>query len=447
MQRRVGAACTPSRDCAAPRRPPPRRRPGGPPSSTIGRRGRSAGRLGVVDVDDVARRREIGDHDRERLVAALLARAKPGHRRLVGGVAGEVVAADALDRDDAAGARASAGPREGGSSPMRRARRVPPARPTSSSAGPQSWQAMVCAWKRRSAGSRYSPRAAAHRPSRPWWSAPVVGQRGHHGEPGTAGRTRDERVPVPAVGGVGQLGQALVAGGDVGRGGHRRQWFASRPVRRAAAQLSLLPVSPVSRVRAAGRVGPAGPVLVDEPARPVLVDEPARPVLVDEPARPGRQRLRGPRPPERRVLVGAGDGEAVDVPRRERAQLTCSTSATAGASLPMRRQKASTASAGPCTSATTPAPSLRTQPASPSSSASRWTNGRKPTPWTTPRTRTLRRSIVTLCMGTACLLDARYVLISTRSRVAAPAPGVSAVPSGTRSRGSSGCTRGPTASA
>ena len=46
-----------------------------------------------------------GDHQRERLVLAVLARAQRGDGRLVVGAAGEVKAADALDRHDRAGAQ------------------------------------------------------------------------------------------------------------------------------------------------------------------------------------------------------------------------------------------------------------------------------------------------------------------------------------------------------
>ena len=44
------------------------------------------------------------------------------------------------------------------------------------------------------------------------------GQRGDDGEPRSAVRAADERVPVAAVAGIGQLGQAVVAGGHVRRG-------------------------------------------------------------------------------------------------------------------------------------------------------------------------------------------------------------------------------------
>ena len=70
-------------------------------------RGRSAARgaassavLGVVELDERRAASSVAHHQRERLVLAVLARAQPRDRRLVVGAAGEVEAADALDRDD-----------------------------------------------------------------------------------------------------------------------------------------------------------------------------------------------------------------------------------------------------------------------------------------------------------------------------------------------------------
>ena len=70
---------------------------------------------------------------------------------LVVGAAGEVVAAEALDRDDRAAASA-ARPRD------RRRRRGARER----ARGPQAGHALGWAWKRRSRGSSYSARQAAH---------------------------------------------------------------------------------------------------------------------------------------------------------------------------------------------------------------------------------------------------------------------------------------------
>src|SRR5690606_30479027 len=60
--------------------------------------------------------------------------------------------------------------------------------------------------------------ALAHRESGHGGTGPVVGQRGDDGEAGTAVGAVDERVPVPAVGGIAQFGLARGAEGDV-RGG------------------------------------------------------------------------------------------------------------------------------------------------------------------------------------------------------------------------------------
>ena len=58
--------------------------------------------------------------------------------------------------------------------------------------------------------------------------------------------------------------------------------------------------------------------------------------------------------------------------------------ASGGASAHSRRPNSSMRAIGPCTSMNTAPESLPTNPASPSSLAIRWTNGRKPTPCTTP---------------------------------------------------------------
>ena len=69
---------------------------------------------------------------------------------------------------------------------------------------------------------------------------------------------------------------------------------------------------------------------------------------------------------------------------------TSSTRARGGASDRIRSTKASTASTGPAISIRTCPALLTTLPSSPSCAASRHTNGRNPTPWTTPRTSTAR---------------------------------------------------------
>ena len=68
--------------------------------------------------------------------------------------------------------------------------------------------------------------------------------------------------------------------------------------------------------------------------------------------------------------------------------VTRSTRASGGASRSTRSRNFLTDSAGPSTSAKTPSTSLPTHPARPSRAAREYTNGRNPTPWTTPSTRT-----------------------------------------------------------
>ena len=62
------------------------------------------GRGRVVDLGQLPRRGQVGGHDRERLVLAVLARPQRGDGLLAGGVGGQVVAAQALDGEDPAAA-------------------------------------------------------------------------------------------------------------------------------------------------------------------------------------------------------------------------------------------------------------------------------------------------------------------------------------------------------
>src|SRR5690349_10508142 len=60
--------------------------------------------------------------------------------------------------------------------------------------------------------------------------------------------------------------------------------------------------------------------------------------------------------------------------------------ANGGASVRNLRLNSSMCAPSPCTSMNTAPESFPTNPLSPSSVATRWTNGRNPTPWTTPVT-------------------------------------------------------------
>ena len=129
-------------------------------ATTIGR-SRPVSRLclALVELDQLARGLEVARHQRERLVLAVLARAQRGDRRLVVGAAGEVEAADALDREDSARAqlRRGSGDRVALAATARRRRRS-----ASRARGPHSGQALGWAWKRRSRGSSYSARQRSH---------------------------------------------------------------------------------------------------------------------------------------------------------------------------------------------------------------------------------------------------------------------------------------------
>ena len=143
VERRVRAAAR--RATASPARPTAataRRR--------AGARARSAAPASASSSSSAARdlgqRLGLGRQHRERLLLAVLAGAQPGDGLLVGGVAGEVVAAEPLDRED---------------------RPVAQQPPTASSSGiesrgPARRAAVGSAWKRRSAGSSYSRRQSAH---------------------------------------------------------------------------------------------------------------------------------------------------------------------------------------------------------------------------------------------------------------------------------------------
>ena len=159
------------RGCAA--RPRPRRRPpraAGDHDGAFRARSSSASSAALSSTS-AARGLEVGGHQRERLVLAVLARAQRRHRGLVVCPAREVVAAEALHREDRAGARAApAAARPGRPSSAR------PDAPAARSRG----QAFGCAWKRRSRGSSYSARQASHiSERRP--SSSAAGRRGPRG--------------------------------------------------------------------------------------------------------------------------------------------------------------------------------------------------------------------------------------------------------------------------
>src|ERR1700733_5873066 len=96
--------------------------------------------------------------------------------------------------------------------------------------------------------------------------------------------------------------------------------------------------------------------------------------------------------------------------------------ASGGASTRRRRWNSSMRAVGPCTSRKTAPESLPTNPVSPSSLAIRWTNGRNPTPCTTPVTVNRWRTS-TDCTSVSVISTTRRLLEGSGFRriVAAPA--------------------------
>ena len=105
-------------------------------------------------------RRGIGDHHREGLLLALLALAQPRDRVGIARVAGQVEAAQALDRDDLA-VRAAAASACGDR--IATASRAPVGSRTATRRGPQTGQALGCGVEAAiQSGSSYSRRQAGH---------------------------------------------------------------------------------------------------------------------------------------------------------------------------------------------------------------------------------------------------------------------------------------------
>ena len=134
--------------------------------------------------------------------------AQPRDRLGVGRVAREVIAAEALDGDNLPVCGAARAPRRRRRASTagrgaRRGRRSAMSR----ALGPQTGQAIASAWKRRSAGSRYSARRRAHSAkARHGRQRAVVGDRGDDAEPRTAMGAVGERIAEAALGRIGDLG-------------------------------------------------------------------------------------------------------------------------------------------------------------------------------------------------------------------------------------------------
>ncbi len=176
-----------------------------------------------VDLGQLPGRGQVGGHDRERLVLAVLARAQRGHRLLAGGVGGQVVAAEALDGEDLAAAEESGGRPE-------RVRAVVVARIEQRQPGTAGRAAGGLGVETAVGGIVVLGRAPlAHLERRHGGQRPVVGHVADDGEPGTAVGAVDERVLVPPVGRVAELAQAVRAGRGV-----RRHQGAAQPRARVA---------------------------------------------------------------------------------------------------------------------------------------------------------------------------------------------------------------------
>ena len=177
-------------------------------ASTIGRAGRvSSSMPRLVERDQRSRAAaDDGAISANGLSSRCLRARSARDRSLVVRAAGEVEAAEALDRDDRAVAQRHAAAR-------RVAGSCEPASRTSSAPRPAGRAGVRLGVEAAVAGSSYSARQRrAHREARHRRQRPVVGDAADDREPRAAVRAVDERVAVAAVGGVEQLAQAVVAG-------------------------------------------------------------------------------------------------------------------------------------------------------------------------------------------------------------------------------------------
>ena len=161
------------------------------------------------------RGRERRDHQRERLVLAVLARPQRRHRGLIVGAAGQVKAADPLDREDPSGAQRPGGlahrvvaqGQRGvrGCAGHQQHRRAAPRARVRLGVEPAVGGVVVLG---AALGAHLK---AGHRRQRP-----VVGDPSDDREPGTAGGAVDERVAMAAVPGIHQFAQTVDADRAVG---------------------------------------------------------------------------------------------------------------------------------------------------------------------------------------------------------------------------------------
>ena len=172
--------------------------------------------FGVAQRHQALRFGDAGDHQRERLVLAVLARAQRGHHRLVVGAAREVIPADALDGENRAvaqrgrgrGHRVIAAPGRRHLAVARHQRHARTARRTGVGLGVKAPVPGVLVL--RAAGG-------AHGKARHSGERPVIGDSAHDREAGAAVGAVDERIAVAPVRGVPQLAPAVGAHRGVGR--------------------------------------------------------------------------------------------------------------------------------------------------------------------------------------------------------------------------------------
>ena len=231
--------------------------------------------------DQLARRREARRHQREGLVLAMLARAQLGHRDLVARKASEVEAADALHRHDRAVAqRARCG--------LERVERVRIHERAAAGPGQRHARAAVRAGVRLGVKTPVrrvvvlGPAGRAHREAGHCGVRPVVGDVAHDREAGAAVGAVGERVAKAPVGGVEQLGEAVGAGGAVGRDrGARLAAGRALPDREAelAELLERLGHHPLDRGERRRLGGQAGEEALDRLARGLDLDHHAARVV------------------------------------------------------------------------------------------------------------------------------------------------------------------------
>ncbi len=150
------------------------------------------------DVAQLFRRR---GHQRERLVVTVLARAQPRDGVFARRIAGEVVAAEPFHRDDRSVAQQ-------GNGLLQRHRELRSAGGTGDRLGVEASIGRILV---------FPPAVGAHREAGHRRSCAVVGHGAHDGEARAALGAIQERIPVPAVGRVEELAQAVVARCDVCR--------------------------------------------------------------------------------------------------------------------------------------------------------------------------------------------------------------------------------------